>query len=74
MSTLDEDDLWEFNVASEQWTQLTTTGVKPTQRSFHVLTQANVSCSFTEFVAQSLIFSDLRIIFMSMLDVQSQVD
>lgn len=38
-----EEDLWRFDTISETWESLKTTGDKPEQRSFHVMTTAKVS-------------------------------
>ncbi|KAK4699753.1 hypothetical protein P7C70_g6505, partial [Phenoliferia sp. Uapishka_3] len=36
----EEEDVWAFDVESEKWEALETTGERPQQRSFHVLTAA----------------------------------
>lgn len=40
-----EEDLWRFATQSQTWEMLRTTGEKPEQRSFHVLSVSNVSSS-----------------------------
>lgn len=42
----ESEDLWAFDTATEAWTALSTSGDKPEQRSFHVLTIAGVRSSF----------------------------